>query len=554
MKDFLRRIFSGGTQPAPQPTASSRARLDIDEFSHGLVSIASLDFIGHSSVSPNGRYRLIWADRHPDGTRGGYREEGHGTWALLESDRIILDGRLERLQDGHVADNGNFVLSDWMFGSDLNGRFVGFRADGTKICERKFSANLGKSAVSEDGCFAICHTYNAPGSSDSCRYFLFDLEKGEEIASWEQQTGWADGYEFDTANRRVIIGAKEGDQAEYDFAGKMVDREGWQARRIAAGDLSVIRTALEDAGQDPSTELRDAIFAGLDVAAKGDDIWTQAKALRLRGEMQEQAGEVGLAIDAYEQALAIDPQVGVARRLGKLQRSKQPAGKGAKPARASRYQKQAERLGIRHEVVELEQDGAKQWRFDGASAVSSVEEAALDHYRADGWDGAAAEGGLILTLIKAASFSAIPQRNADTFVEALYAQNVAFDEDRFEPGKMIETIARSTRGKIEANWKIIAATAGNSPAFYPSVRREHVLGFYENLRPDRLVEIARVFATAPYDLRAGWPDLTLWKNGSVKFVEIKAPGDSMHAKQARLISTLLLPLGFETVLAEVKAN
>ncbi|MBD3774319.1 MAG: VRR-NUC domain-containing protein [Rhodobacteraceae bacterium] len=554
MKDFLRRIFSGEPQPAPQPVASSRAKLDIHEFGHGLVSIDSLDFIGHSSVSPKGRYRLIWADRHPDGTRGGYREEGHGTWALLESDRIILEGRLERPQDGHVADNGNFILSDWMFGDGLKGRLHGFRADGGSLFEREFVANMASSGLSEDGRFAICQTANAPGSPDSCRYFLFDVEQGKEIASWEQETGWADGYEFDTEARRVFLGKSGEARVAYDFVGKMVDREGWQARRIAAGDLSVIRTALEDAGQDPSTELRDALFAGLDVAAKGDDIWTQAKALRIRGEMQEQAGEVALAIDAYEQALAIDPQVGVARRLGKLQRSTRPADKGAKPAKVSRYQKQAERLGIRHEVVELEQDGAKQWRFDGSSAVSSVEEAALDHYRADGWDGAAAEGGLILTLIKAASFSAVPKRNADTFVEALYAQNVAFDEDRFEPRKMIEAIARSTRGQIEANWKIIAATAGNSPAFYPSVRREHVLGLYENLRPERLVEIARVFATAAYDLRAGWPDLTLWKNGSVKFVEIKAPGDSMHAKQARLISTLLLPLGCETVLAEIKAK
>ena len=55
----------------------------------------------------------------------------------------------------------------------------------------------------------------------------------------------------------------------------------------------------------------------------------------------------------------------------------------------------------------------------------------------------------------------------------------------------------------------------------PNVREHHVTGLFDALGPDRLAEIATVFATAPYDLRAGWPDLTLWPDGKVKFVEVK---------------------------------
>ena len=159
-----------------------------------------------------------------------------------------------------------------------------------------------------------------------------------------------------------------------------------------------------------------------------------------------------------------------------------------------------------------------------------------------------------MTLLKAASFPRLDPRNADTFIEALYAQNVAFDGDRFDKGNLIAAVSRATRSQIETNWKIISASAGRTPAFYPSVHAEHVLGLFEAIGTERLERIAEVFATAPYDLRSGWPDLTLWKDNMVRFVEVKAPSDSFHASQARLISKLLLPLGFDVALAEVRPN
>jgi predicted transcriptional regulator len=114
---------------------------------------------------------------------------------------ILVTGRLERPQDGHVADNGTFILNDWMFGDGLNSRLCAFRADGQKLLEREFSANLGTSGISSDGRFAICQTAHAPGSPDSNRHFLFDLEEGQEIATWVQETGWTNSYEIDSANR-----------------------------------------------------------------------------------------------------------------------------------------------------------------------------------------------------------------------------------------------------------------------------------------------------------------------------------------------------------------
>lgn len=553
MKGFLKGLFGGGREVERAAQPGRAVPLEIEPFGHGLVSIPSLDFFGPHAASPNGRFHLIWQDRNPEGTISGHRYEGHGSWSLLSGNgNRLATGRLERPQHGHVADTGTFILSDWMFGDGLSGRLVAFRADGHKLVEREFSANLASSDVSADGRFAICQTANAPGSADSCRYFLFDLDRGCEIANWEQETGWSEDYAFDPANRRVYLIGKEGERVGYDFGGAMIDREGWQRNRIATGDIRIIRSISDAAAGELSQEQRTAIFAGLDVAEASAEVWRQAQALRLRGELHEHAGETEAAIAAYDKALSIDPQVGVSRKLAKLRRLAAPKNSARATVKIGKFEQQAQRFGIEHEVIQLERGAGKEWRLRRDDAMKSVELAALDHYAADGWNGAAAEGGLILTLIKAASFNPLPQRHSDTFIEALYAQNVAFPEDRFDHGQLLGTLGTASRTQVEGNWAIIAATAGHSPAYYPAVRREHVLGLFGCLGTKRLREIAELFAQAPYDLRAGWPDLTLWREGEIRFVEVKAPGDSMHASQARLISKILVPLGFRTGLAEIR--
>lgn len=109
---FFAKLFARQEPGVPPSRPKVSGRLEIDEFGHGLVSIQAIDLIGPQAKSPDGRYRLIWADRSPDGRHGGDRESGHGTWALLRDDHIIVAGRLERPQDGKVVDDGTFILHD----------------------------------------------------------------------------------------------------------------------------------------------------------------------------------------------------------------------------------------------------------------------------------------------------------------------------------------------------------------------------------------------------------------------------------------------------------
>src|SRR3546814_4505782 len=67
--------------------------------------------------------------------------------------------------------------------------------------------------------------------------------------------------------------------------------------------------------------MREALLAGLHVAAQGSERTLQAHALRLLGEWHEQEGAIQEAVDAYGKALSIDARIGVARKLEKLRKS-----------------------------------------------------------------------------------------------------------------------------------------------------------------------------------------------------------------------------------------
>jgi tetratricopeptide (TPR) repeat protein len=540
---ILKRLF-GGAQPSgamPAAAAAPGQSASVTTYGDHFAHVDELGLMGPYVRSPDGRLILIC------GTFGGGGGPRSGGYAVLDGRQLLVSGRADRPQEGRIADNGIFIFNDWLDSAALSGRFMAFRANGEKVIDQLFNANLIGNGLSEDGRYAVCQTANAPGSPDSCIVASFDLEHGILLAKWQPECGTARGFEFDPSGGWVDLLTHDGDRETYNLAtAELRDREGWLAGRLARGDLRVIGDLVKEAAELKDDELS-RIRAGLAAAQSSSDGRTCARAFRLEGELLEALGRYEGAMSAYEQALRIDPQVGVAKRLAKLRRAE--AGP-VRPRPRSRFQEQAARLGIGHDQILLEQGQAKMWRHQPSDAFTPVELAALAHYQRDGWSGCASEGELMLTLIKAASFPTLDPQHADVFVESLYYHDVP---GRLDHETLIANVEATDMDRIARNWRIISATAGQSPAYYPRVAWEHVGGLFSALGASRLAQVARIFATAPYDLRAGWPDLTLWRGKELRFVEVKSPSDGMHASQARLISAVLVPLGFDTVLAEVKA-
>ncbi|AJA60650.1 tetratricopeptide repeat protein [Bradyrhizobium japonicum] len=287
-----------------------------DDFDFGnTIHIASHDFIGLRARSPNGRFTLAWADGGPDQSRTG-------RYLVLDGKRVIVEGRMPRPNDGAVTDVGVFILNDWGASETLNGTFHAFGADGKMLVSRHFMANLYNNGVSADGRFAVCQTANAPGA-DGNRLTVFDVEAGREIAGFQPESGWAKDYAFFPETRRIRLLYHDGGAFDYDFEGVFVDRMKWLAFGLSQGNIFVIETLIAEMDGKPSPGLAGQVLPATDVALgklRPDDSRTRARLLRSRGTCLEALAELRQALACYDEALSLDPKVGVKRRADTLRK------------------------------------------------------------------------------------------------------------------------------------------------------------------------------------------------------------------------------------------
>lgn len=231
------------------------------------------------------------------------------------------------------------------------------------------------------------------------------------------------------------------------------------------------------------------------------------------------------------------------------------------------HEKAASQLGIGHEIFHLPFDPKEHsWKNPRTGEWGRVEAAVLGHFKDMGWSGYCGEGGLILNLIKAMSFKEVPVRHRTTYIEALYAQNVAFDEDLYDPRDLLNNVRRATPNQVSRNFDIMAdrkknwfgfrlGTSTNSTTmldYFPRLELDHFLGLMDAMGRDMIHEIAKIFAINPYEYRKGWPDLTVWQGRKVSLKEIKAPGDALRKSQKKIIRDILIPLNIDTAIVDVR--
>lgn len=86
---------------------------------------------------------------------------------------------------------------------------------------------------------------------------------------------------------------------------------------------------------------------------------------------------------------------------------------------------------------------------------------------------------------------------------------------------------------------------------WPGLARWMALELLDVAGAGLIHRIATVFSTNPYEYRRGWPDITMWKEGQLRFVEVKAPGDSLGKSQRVIAASFAGPLGLNFSLVDV---
>ncbi len=225
------------------------------------------------------------------------------------------------------------------------------------------------------------------------------------------------------------------------------------------------------------------------------------------------------------------------------------------------HERTAKNLGVELLHIELESLGNKKWKTKGRSATS-VERAVLHYFEADGWVGYWGEGGLLLNLIKAMSFPALHARHKMSYIEALYAQNVAFEEDRFSRDWLLNNLRNASRKQVVRNVGLMLSDRDGrwpwSPRcesindYFPGLEHWMFTGLLDSLGQEMIYSIASIFAGDPYEYRKGWPDVTMWRGNDVRFFEVKAPGDRLHKSQKTILERFMKPLNLNFALVDVQ--
>lgn len=292
---------------------------------HGrFLSIPAKGYFGQYTRSGNGHFVLTWRDGNDEGTHGGARQSGMGRYLLLEDEKIVVEGRMERPNDGKVADTGTFILNDWHFSTaQLQGTFCAFRKDGTPILQQRYEANLYNNGLSADGHWACCQTCNSGTEIDSSVLTIFDLVAGTEISRFMPESGWANGYDFSQPGR-VMLRYPDHAAVGYALTGEFVDRVRWIEDGLVRGDLLIIGQAVREAGEPLGGDEADRFIRACDTGLRDltwrDPQW-QAQGLRLKAECFDRSGRLADALSVYQQALAANPKVGVKRRAQQIEKA-----------------------------------------------------------------------------------------------------------------------------------------------------------------------------------------------------------------------------------------
>jgi hypothetical protein len=306
--------------------AATGAVVEVDQ---DMLQIPSLGFYGPYSRSPDGKYLVAWSDYDSARGIGGHRNSGAGHHALVSDGRVLSHGVLERPNEGKVANDGSFVIADWLWGDGLKGVLYAFLKTGQRFFEARFNANIFNIGLSPNGRWAVAQLCNAPSPEGGC-LCLFELPAGRLAWRLTPPSGWAEAYDFQ--EDRCLLGLSYRDRGTYYYSieGKFLDEVRWQQDRIThASPVELVWIVDERLrGSEPLSLERDEAERLLlllqNAVTKGLTEFPResGRAHRLMGQIYESIGDTVSAVREYETALSVDSKVGIRRRLEKLKRAR----------------------------------------------------------------------------------------------------------------------------------------------------------------------------------------------------------------------------------------
>ncbi len=299
---------------------------------HGnYIDIDHLDFFGKYNKSNNAQYTIAYSE-HPQ-----------NKYVLLKKDKVISSGQIERPQKAKIANNGNFIITNWGVSSNLQGSFRAFTQLGDLIIREEFKANIYNCSISNDGNYALCHTCFSKYEDDSLQLLFFDLKNAKLL--WKQKSlpQPANKYSLNIKRKLIKLIYNKKKVYHYSFSGEFLDQELWSREKlkeqiaknkniskdqIKSIDINQLfeQVELEHKNnlEEYSSEELTTLLNKFELLSNLEEIievkYKHARIYRYIGEIHLELGNKKESLDNFETALKINKRVGVKRIIKQLQK------------------------------------------------------------------------------------------------------------------------------------------------------------------------------------------------------------------------------------------
>ncbi|RVU51117.1 hypothetical protein EOL67_13535 [Pseudomonas syringae pv. syringae] len=167
---------------------------------------------------------------------------------------------------------------------------------------------------------AYCLTANSP-TEDGRKLGLYDLKEGVELFAVTPQRAF-ERIGFDEKLMQLVVKVSGGGEYRYGADGALVDEGAADVALLGSTNYSdVILTAESMLKGKPGVEALESILTAL-IRARGlgadDNPAWKPTALKVQGLAHEALDQASEAIGCYEEALELNPKIGVKRKLDSL--------------------------------------------------------------------------------------------------------------------------------------------------------------------------------------------------------------------------------------------
>jgi hypothetical protein len=308
---------------------SGRGQVTVEVYSHDplVVRIPELDLIGKGAHSPNKQFLIACAESRRGASAtltGGMRDSNYGVAAVIRNGELMWSHEVERPYAGEVSDTGVAVVADWGLGSGLKSTLLVYSPEGTTLIEMRVEANLNSCAITADGKYAAFTTCYAEIEDVSAKLFLFDVANMREM--FRADFPLSRVCSMFAQDDAVVIQA-EARRYRFQLDGTLTNALEIQIADFEAAmsednfdQAAAILKSRGNSSNEPEWEA--FIRSGYRVilaCSKASDVW--AKCHKALGEISLASDDPTGAITHFEEALRLNPRIGLKKKLADLRLS-----------------------------------------------------------------------------------------------------------------------------------------------------------------------------------------------------------------------------------------